>query len=90
MMTTAEAGLFMDAAGLEFDALCAKIVTDGRDPSIVAFAMKQALGRRLRELQSLWDNRLTANTRIADTGGANEDIDNDARSTPGPGRQALG
>ena len=61
MMTTAEAGLFMDAAGLEFDALCAKIVTDGRDPSIVAFAMKQALGRRLRELQSLWDNRLTAN-----------------------------
>ena len=37
-----------------------------------------------------------SNTRIADTGGANamidrrEDIDNDARSTPGPGRQALG
>ena len=64
----AEATLFMAAAGLEYDALCAKIVTDGRDPSTVAFAMKQALGRRLKELQSLWDNRLTANTRIADTG----------------------
>ena len=67
-MTTEEAGLFMDAAGLEFDALCAKIVTDGRDPSMVAFAMKQALGRRLSELRSMWDNRLTANTSISGGG----------------------
>ena len=41
------------------------------------------------------ETSIQQNTRIADTGGANaidrrEDIDNDARSTPGPGRQALG
>ena len=69
-VNNAESETFMDAAGLEFSALCNKIVADGRDPDMVAYGMKQSLSRRLRELRLLWESRLTANDQVDAPSGA--------------------
>jgi len=43
----------MLSARLEFEALCTRIVHDGRDPLIVAHALTRQLSERVAELQNL-------------------------------------
>ena len=43
----------MLSARLEFEALCIRIVHDGRDPLIVAHALTQQLSEQVTELQNL-------------------------------------
>ena len=59
-MTNDAAFLYMQSTQREFEWLCGQIVCDGRDPHIVACALTEQVSRRLRELKSLWDGRLTA------------------------------
>jgi hypothetical protein len=62
-MTRDERFLFIQAAQNEFQWLAKKIVCDGRDPDIVAFAMTEKLALRLKELEQLWENRTLSNSR---------------------------
>lgn len=44
--------MYLLAAKLEFEALCKRIVHDGRDPELVASAMLERLAARIRELEA--------------------------------------
>jgi len=56
-MTRDERYFFIQKAQAEFQWLAKKIVCDGRDPDIVAFAMTEKLAREIKELEKLWESR---------------------------------
>ena len=53
-MNDNETFLFLLAARLEFEALCSKIVHDGRDSAIVAHALTEKLTASVAETRRLW------------------------------------